>query len=347
MKGAAIQDVIARVEAAGAEPSAEAAGEASQENGATSAEGSASADASTPDAAAAPSEQPGAASPEAPIQPPDEAELRAKLERDRERREAKAAIRRAKEEAQRRAELERQLKERDEREAARKSKTWLERLKEEGEDPRKAYEALRDEALKAGTPEAQIEQLTKAFESKLTAVEAQLKAEREARETREKQIAEAEQERVFGEQFQRALSMDAFKPLLEEYEPEDLFPIVRGMRDNPEALFAHAERLGVDLGIDLTDPDASFNMGHIFQVLRAQQAAHEAKKQRRNQSAAPHQSQPAPPAEAKKPTVNGAEARKAGTTIGNDLAASSAGAPPDASHEDHKARLKRLIEKYG
>jgi hypothetical protein len=345
MKAAAMAEVIARVEAAGAEPSPEAAGEASQTDGSASGEGSASADVQTP-AGGAPAPAESSPSPEA-TNVPDEAELRAKLERDREKREAKAALRRAKQAEQEREELARKLKERDEREAARKAKPWIERVKEDGEDPRAAFEAMKEEALKAGTPEAQIAKMTQAFEAKLATLETQLKAEREAREQERQSAQQAIAEQTFNEQFQRAVGMQDFAPLLEEYEPNDLYPMVRAMRDNPEVLFANAERLGVDLGIDLTDPESTFNMGHIFTVLRAQQAAHEAKKQRLRKSAEPPQSQPAQPAEAKKPTVNGAEARKAGTTIGNDLASSSAGAPPDYSGETHKQRLKRIIDQFG
>ena len=52
-------------------------------------------------------------------------------------------------------------------------------------------------------------------------------------------------------------------------------------------------------------------------------------------------------AEAKKPTVNGTEARNAGTTLSNDLAASAASTPPDHSGESHKDRIKRLAEMFG
>lgn len=343
-----IQEVIARVEAAGAEPSDEAAGEASQTDGAASAEGSASADVATQEAAGAPTESSASTSPEAPTTAPDEGDLRAKLERDRERREAKQAKRRLADEESARKRLEQQLKERDERDAARKTKPWLERIKEDGEDPRKVFEEFKAEAIKAGTPEAQLEAFTKAYEAKLAKVEAKLAESEKAREQREQAIAKAEADRAFQGDFHRALKIPDFAPLLEEYpDPDDIYPLVKHFGEHPDQLFAQADRLGVDLGLDLTDPDVEFNMLHIFQVLRAQQDAHNAKKQRLTKRAEPPPSQPAQPAEAKKPTVNGAEARKAGTTIGNDLAASSGGAPPDASHEDHKSRLKRLIDKYG
>jgi hypothetical protein len=343
-----IQEVIARVEAAGAEPSTEAAGEASQTDGAASAEGSASADVSTPAAPdAAPSEPAVSTSPEAPTTPTED-ELQAKLAKDRERRRVKELERQAKSESEARRRLEQQLKERDERDAARKTKPWLERIREDGEDPRKAFEEMKAEALKAGTPEAQIEAMTKAFDAKISTLEATLKAEREERQRERENIQKQQAAHAFRSDFDRALKIEHFQPLLDEYpDPEDMFPIVEHLKDNPAVLFGHAERLGVDLGLDLTDPDVEFNMLHILQVMRAQQDAHNAKRAAAKQKAAPPQSQPAQPAEAKKPTVNGAEVRKAGTTIGNDLAASSAGAPPDAVHEDHKQRLKRLIEKYG
>jgi hypothetical protein len=347
--GARIADVIARVESAGAEPSDEAAGEASQENGAASAEGSASADVSTQThgTAAAPSEQAAPTSPEA-TNAPDETELRAKLERDRERREAKAAIRKAKQEAEARAKLEKELAEERAKREAWKKKPWKERLLEEGGDPRQIFQEMRDEALKADTPEAKIDALEKAYQARLDAIEAEVRAEREARTSQEKAIAQERQERAFERDFEHAMKLEGVQPLLEEYEPEDLLPIVRTLRDDPETLFAHAERLGVDLGFDLTDPSASYNILHIFQVLRAQHDEAVAKRQRLRKSAEPQASQPGQqPAEAKKPTVNGTEAKNAGTTLSNDLAASSAGAPPDHSGESHKDRLRRLAEMFG
>ena len=346
--GARLQDVIARVEAAGAEPSDEAAGEASQENGAASAEGSASAaDATLQGADGAPAEPP----PDAPAEAtnaPDESELQAKLERDRERREARSAIRRAKEESAARAKLERELAdERAKREAWQK-KPWKERLLEDGADPRKVFEEMRDEALKAGTPEARMEAMEKAYQARAEAVEAKLAEIEKAREDEQKTIATERAERAFERDFTEAIKIPGVAPLLEEYEPEDLLPIVRTLRDDPETLFAHAERLGVDLGFDLTDPDASYNIIHIFQVLRAQHDAHHAKRQRLRQSAEPHTSQSgSQPTEAKKPTVNGTEARNAGTTVSNDLAASSGGAPPDHAGESHKDRIRRLTEMFG
>jgi hypothetical protein len=348
--GARIQEVIARVEAAGAEPSAEAAGEASQTDGAASAEGSASADAGTlaaPDGA--PTDPAASAPAEATTTAPDADVLRAKLQRDREKR--------AIADERRRLKAERDQVERDKQEAQAVRDKWaklgkegsiIDRVKEAGGDPREVFEAMKREALEAGTPEAQIAKVTSTFEAKIAALEAKLAESEKARETEKQQIAAAQAAQVFETDFQRAYSDKAFASIAAEYpDPADVFPIVAAMKENPDALFQTAEALGVDLGVDLTDPDATFNMSHIFRVLVAQQAAHEAKKQRLTKSAEPPQSPPVPPAEAKKPTVNGAEARKAGTTIGNDLAASSGGAPPDTSHEDHKARLKRLIEKYG
>jgi hypothetical protein len=347
--GARIQEVIARVEAAGAEPSPEAAGEASQTDSAASGEGSASADGGTQATTDGAPTDPAASAPaEAPTTAPDADVLRAKLERDRERRQARDEARRAREDRQA-AEAARKEAEavRDKWAKLGKEGSIIDRVKEAGGDPREVFEAMKKEALEAGTPEAMVAKVAKTFEDKIAALEAKLAASEKAREDERAQAAEQAREHTFQSQFRQALEVESFKPLLAEYEPDELVPLVRALRDDPDALFAHAERLGVDLGIDLTDPEATFNMGHIFTVLRAQQAAHESKRQRRNQSAAPHESPPAQPVEAKKPTVNGAEARKAGTTIGNDLAAASGSAPPDTSNEDHKARMKRLIEKYG
>lgn len=346
MKGADLANVIARVEAAGAEPSPEAAGEASQTDSAASGEGSASADAqahASQPADGAPTDATAPPSPEATTTAPDEGVLRAKLARDREKR--------AIAEEKRRLKAERDQVERDKAEAASVRDKWaklgkdgsiIDRVKEAGGDPREVFEAMKREALESGTPEALVAKVTKTFEGKIQALEARLAESERAREAEKRQAEQQAAEHAFETDFQRALKVEAWQPLLEEYEPQELLPLVRSLRDDPQALFDTAEALGVDLGIDLTDPEQTFNMGHIFTVMRAQQAAHEAKKQRLRKSAEPQQSQPAQPAEARKPTVNGTEARNAGTTIGNDLAASQGSQKPDFSQESHKERLKRL-----
>lgn len=351
MKGSDLANVIARVEAAGAEPSPEAAGEASQTDSAASGEGSASADAqvqASQPADGAPTDATAPPSPEATNNAPDAEVLRAKLAKDREKR--------AIAEEKRRLKADREQVERDKQEAAAVRDKWaklgkegsiIERVKEAGGDPREVFEAMKREALESGTPEALISKVTKTFEGQIAELKAQLAARDKADEQRQQREAAQAQARQFQTDFATALKQPTFAPLLEEYEPQDLYPLVQSLASDPQMLFDTAETLGVDLGIDLTDPEETFNMGHIFTVLRAQQAAHEAKKQRLRKSAEPQQSQPGQPAEAKKPTVNGTEARNAGTTIGNDLAASSAGAPPDYSKESHKERIKRLAAKYG
>jgi hypothetical protein len=346
MKGSDLANVIARVEAAGAEPSTEAAGEASQTDGAASAEGSASADAqaqASQPADGAPTDATAPPSPEATTTAPDAAELRAKLQRDRDRRAERERRKKIDDDA-RAAEAARKEAEaiRDKWAKLGKDGSIIERVKEAGGDPREVFEAMKREALESGTPEALIAKVTKTFEGQIAELKSALQAERDARETERRNAAQQAQEFEFQTDFQKALKVDAFAPLLEEYEPQELYPLVRSLRDDPQLLFETAEGLGVDLGIDLTDPEATFNMGHIFTVMRAQQAAHEAKRQRLKKSAEPHQSQSAQPTEARRPTVNGTEARNAGTTIGNDLAASQGTAKPDYSNESHKERLKRL-----
>ena len=350
MKGSDLANVIARVEAAGAEPSPEAAGEVSQTDSAASGEGSASADeqvqASQP-ADGAPTDATAPPSPEATTTAPDAEVLRAKLAKDRERREERARRKkidddtRAAEDARKEAEAVR-----DKWAKLGKEGSIIDRVKEAGGDPRQVFEAMKEEALKAGTPEAQIAKVTQTFETKIAALEAKLAAKEEAEKQREARDAAAAQERQFQTDFATALKQEAFAPLLEEYEPQDLYPLVQSLASDPQLLFDTAEALGVDLGIDLTDPEETFNMGHIFTVMRAQQAAHEAKRQRLKKSAEPQQSPPAQPAEARKPTVNGTEARNAGTTIGNDLAASQGSQKPDYSKESHKERLKRLEKMF-
>jgi hypothetical protein len=285
----------------------------------------------------------------------DHADLEAKLARDRELRAARDEKKRAKVAADA-AEAAKK-----EAEAARarwatlgKDGSIIDTLREAGRDPREVFEAMKAEALKAGTPEAQIEKVTKLFETKITTLEQELKAEREAREATQK-AHEQQQRRAateaatrgFHRDFEAECKTPEFASLLEEYEPEQLLNIAETMKNEPERLVAQVQRLKLDMP-NLTAPDGRFNMKDIFRVLKATQDEHFARMQRRKQSAAPQTSSPSPqqPAAASKPTVNGTAERKPPTTIGNDLASSSASEAEQLKNMTFEQRKAYLAKKY-
>ena len=224
-------------------------------------------------------------------------------------------------------------------------------LKEAGHDPHKVFEMMKTEALKAGTPEAQLAALQKANDARFEALAKELKAEREAREAVERRAHEEAELRGRQNEFVTTLKDPGITPLLEEYDPPQLWGIASSLYAKPDVVRAHAEALGVDL----TSDEGGVSMIDVLSVMRATQAAHQAKvEQRRKQSAAPQASQVAPKqAPAARPTVNGAEERKAGTTIGNALATERGSAGDGFGDEvtpdgrASKKRLDRLIKKFG
>jgi hypothetical protein len=299
---------------------------------------SASADESTSGASSGSPPDAGSSSPEAPND--RHALLQEKLDAIREQRaaarlEAEAKRLREEAEADRKAAAEERAKL-----EARKKKPWLERIKEDGENPADVFEAMRVEALKAGTPEAKIEALEAAHQAELAAIRDEFKAFREsleaektaAEEARRQAEAEAEA-RVFDSHFQTALGLPQFASLAEEYEPETLYGIVAGLKENPDRLLAQARALRVNL----TAPGGRFNMGDIFAVLKATQDAHRAKLAARN----PPQEQ-APQAKGESKTVNGTtDRRNAGSALGNDLA--TARATDTKPRTTRAERVRKLI----
>lgn len=266
----------------------------------------------------------------------DRDELQAKLVADRARTRAKQLRRQAKADSEAAA----KAKADADAELARwkalgKDQSFLDAIKAAGHDPRQVYEQMRQEALKAGTPEARIEALEKKHAAELEAIRAELKkrddeaAEREEKaKAAEKAAAEARHAQMFEADFRKALGVKEFAPLLEEYEPEQLFGLATKLFREPRTLFEHAKSLKVNL----TARDGTFTMQDIFQVMRAMQAAHHARMQRRTQGAAP-QTRDAPVTQEPEAntTVNGTAERKAGppTTIGNDIATSHASTRSD------------------
>ncbi len=283
-----------------------------------------------------------AASPEA----PNEAKLRHQLL------EEKLAA--AREERQRvRAEMDRAKAAADAAEADRKAAaeerakydnlkkgTFLETIKALGHDPRETFEQMKAEAIESGTPEAQIRKMEERFAAQVASYEKKLAdtiaplQETIDRLTKEKaEAAEQATEAQFAADFQAHLPQ--YEGLRSEYDDEALFGIVRGLKNDPSRLYAHAQSLG------LTLPANGFNMIHILDVLKATQERHERIKRERQAKAAPP---PAAPAAAK--TVNGTtDKRNAGSALGNDLATSRASGSVAKPRLTFEQRIQREIEK--
>ncbi len=306
---------------------------------------SAPADAEAPYGASTPADGPGGA-PASPGATVDHDVLRARLEADRARRRAKAE--------RKQAQADREAAEAARKEAEKwKGLPWKERAIADGKDPLEVFREMQEEARKAATPEAREAALTKAFEAKLAAFEneklspLQKTVEEITRERDE--LRKQNTEMSIAGDFRDAASQDVFAPLLEEYEPQQLYQIARGLYDNPE----RARQAATNLRVPLTSGDGAVTMLDVFHVMRATQAAHQARMQRRNQSAAPHTSQAGQqqPPQAK-PPVNGTVERNAGTptTIGNDLAASSASDAQELERLKGMTRGQRVAyvaKKYG
>lgn len=293
------------------------------------------------------------ASPEAPNTEPklDHAELQAKLAHDRKLRSAKELKKKTK------AELDAAAKDRAEAadllakaKSIGKDQKWLDHIRSLGRDPREVWEEMRQEALKAGTPDAKIDVLTKQLEEERAErlklekkLEDDKKAIEEERARAEQEREKADEDRRFVGDIKRAIAEPQFASLLEEYEPEQLEDMAQGFRREPWRLKLHAQKLGVRL----TNPDEGFNMLDIFNVMHAAQTAHRERMQRRTQSAASQTSVGAPPqAPAATPTVNGTAERKAAppTTIGNALASERA-AEVEALSKMTKEQKRAYLEK--
>jgi hypothetical protein len=280
--------------------------------------------------------------------PIDHAELEAKLRAERDRNMTRAERKRAKVEREAaekaRAEAEAEAKK---WQGVGKEKSWLETIKATGRNPSEVFEEMKNEALKAGTPEAKLEALERLYAERFETLEKTIKEERDAREQERQQTTAQQQHARFVGDFQNGVMRDEFAPLREEYEAPQLFHFVNVLKNNPPYLMQQAKTLGVKL----TANDGTFTMMDILNVMKAQQARHfnRIEEQRRKQSAASQASSAAPqqaPA-ATKPTVNGTAERNAGQTIGNDLAATTAAGAKPPKKETREERVARLSNKYG
>lgn len=312
--------------------------------GSSSAE-SASADAPTTNAPLATADGEGGtqASPEAPTtEPIDPAVLRQRAleEKLAAAREARRAARASIEEAARlrrereAAEAERKaIAEERAKLDAWKKKPLLERVVEEGQTPADAYEKMRQEALKANTPEARIEALQEAHRAEMAALKDELKSLRDERQTERAEAEKRQAEHVFQSEFHRCAKDPDYAPLLEEYEPEQLFGIASTLRRDPERLFAQARALG------LTVQGTRFTMDDIFTVLKATQDAHRRRLQTKTQRPAEAAQEPA-----REPTVNGTTARRNAVTnvLGNENAGQKLTGTP---RQTRQQRVQRLIQR--
>lgn len=321
---------LVQAAAAGSAPSPEAPAGAPPPTGVASGAGSASADEANLQGTG------DAASPEATTDDVTKTEhelLREKLRETRERVQARGLGRKAREQAQRAAALAQQAQaDRDQAAADRarwadlgKSGNIIDTLKETGRDPAEVFKQMQAEALRAGTPEAQIEALAKRFESELSEVKKENQALRKERERDEAKRQSDAFESKFAADFKRVVADDAYGELRDEYGDDRLLQLVSGFRDAPEEVkVAEAKRVGVRL----TSPERGLTMKEILSVLKAIQGEHDSGKATRRAArtaANPSQSDQQPDTE--KPTVNGtAERRNADktTTIGNDLASQRA-----------------------
>jgi hypothetical protein len=299
-----------------------------------------------------------AASPEAPTTG-DEAlrlkhqilneKLEALREENRLRRERleseELAAKRAREEAE--ADRKAAAEERARFEGLKKKGSIKDTLTTLGMDPREAFEAMKAEALEAGSPEAverrlraeleaERDAIKKQLEESLTPLKTELEALKKEREEIQKQAAEAH----FSSTVHGELADPQYINLRAEYDDNVLLGVARKLRDNPEA-FAEQVKL-----VGLTNIPRTYNMSHILQVLKATQDQHEERKRQNLAKLRPSEAQQtAPTTGAPAKTVNGTtEKRNAGSALGNDLASARASGAPDKPKLTWEQRVAKLAE---
>lgn len=209
-----------------------------------------------------------------------------------------------------------------------KSGTFFEGIKAQGRDPKAVFEEMKQEAIKASTPEAQIERMQALFDKQLREAVEPLQKRVDELTEREKELLEREESTTFRADFTAEVQADAYKSLRIEYGDDRLFRIADGLKKNPAQLRAYARELKVKLTYD----DERFTMQDILGVLRRAQDSHEEEKQRRAGQFAPPQAQATPAAVEK--TVNGT-VQPAANPLGNAPASSR------ATNEAAKPRLTR------
>lgn len=249
-----------------------------------------------------------------------------------------------------RAEAERARREREAAEADRKAAaeerakydglkngTFLETMKALGHDPRQAFEEMKQEAIEAGTPEAQLRRMQENFDRQLkAAVEPLQKSVEDLKKERDdlqkNQFAMAVQA-----DFSRAVEDEAFVDLRIEYDDQQLFAIADQLREAPARFHA----LRKQLQVPLTREDGKFTMRDILQVLKAKQAEHERGKQARSAKLRPAVTQQAAQAPADSRAVNGTTDRR--NPLGNNLAADRASTTSSAPRPTRQQKIQKLI----
>jgi hypothetical protein len=307
---------------------------------------------SAPDAVATPQSPPAAQPPNGADRSTEEARetkrslLSERLAEVRERRAAARLDRQAREQADHaKKDREAAAAERAKWEGLRNG-TFLDGMKALGKDPREVFEQMKQEAVEAGKPEAQIRQMQERFDKLLAETVEPLKKTIEGLREEKKQTEAREQAREesarFSADFDRTMQSPDFAPLRIEYGDERLVSMVRSFVTNPGSIVQHAKALKVEL----THDDGRFSMREALTVLKRAQEEHEAQKQRRAQAVAPP-SQPAPAPAGKKPTVNGTQER-ADNPLGNEPASSRASnATGKSPSESRRQRVQRLIDEGG
>jgi hypothetical protein len=211
-----------------------------------------------------------------------------------------------------------------------KNGTFLETIKALGQDPRQVFEEMKREAIEANAPEAQIRRMQERFDAQLREQLEPLQQTIEELRAEKEQAAARAHEAQMRADF--SAHVQAYPKLREEYDDADLERLARRFVSEPDALYMHAESLG------LTLPPDRFTMRHILDVLQATQDAHEQKRQQRRAAIAPNpQATPAPPVAR---TVNGTSAV---TTLGNDFSSTRASesTPRELTRDERVALMIR------
>ncbi len=319
------------------------------------ASGASSAPAATSPGATTPGE-PAAAAPIDPVRAKTLELLEQKLAATRERRAGDLTAKRARAQAAE-AERIRKAAEEDRAKATEERQRWenlgkngsiVETLSAAGRDPRAVFAELQAEAVKAGTPEAQIEALKARFERELGETKKALDEERKALQDEKARLAREARETRMAADFGKLIVNDAFGELRDEYGDERLFEHARNFIGLSSA---QQQEMATALGVRLTNPGKGVTMMETLSILKAAQAEHEkGKTQRRTARTATQASSASPQQPAKTPPVNGTPARRnAGpTVIGNDLATSQAtGGPAQPKGASSSIRIQERLRKLG
>lgn len=228
-----------------------------------------------------------------------------------------------------------------------KNGSILDKVKAAGGDVRQTFEAMKEEAIKAGQPEALVEKLSKKFDTELAAARKEVEDLRKERDAEKKTAADQATLHRFATDFSRNIVAPEFAELRVEHGDQRLFALADNLRNDTDAAVAYASQFGVRL----TNPAAGLTMREILSVLKAAQEEHEREKTTRRTASTATTERTPTTAGSDPATVNGtAERRNAGPrNIGNDLATSTAtGGKPKVMGTTPSARLREKARRlYG